>query len=76
MSSSGRQETLVALPSPRTGGLAGRPGVAVPSAAGVFVAGDWVGERGLLLDAALASAESAATAAAGLVDDRAGCEVS
>jgi phytoene dehydrogenase-like protein len=51
------------VPSPVTGGLAGRPGVAVPGRAGAFVAGDWVGRRGLLADAALASAEEAASAA-------------
>lgn len=42
------------------GGLAGRPDVMVPDAAGVLVAGDWVGQEGMLLDAALASAKRAA----------------
>jgi phytoene dehydrogenase-like protein len=54
-----------ALPQAATGGLAGRPDVAVAGAPGVFVAGDWVDDRGLLLDAALASAEVAAQGAVG-----------
>lgn len=46
-------------PEPDTG-FAGRPGPAVPDCPGVFVAGDWVGPRGLLADAALASGRDAA----------------
>jgi phytoene dehydrogenase-like protein len=42
------------------GGLVGRPGPRVPSLAGVFVAGDWVGPQGMLADAAVASAREAA----------------
>ncbi len=42
------------------GGKPGRPGPAVPGVAGLFVAGDWVGPEGMLADAALASARSAA----------------
>jgi len=42
----------------RTGAV--RPGPAVPGADGLYVVGDWVGARGMLLDASLASAESAA----------------
>lgn len=42
------------------GGRAGRPGPAVPGVTGLFVAGDWVGPEGMLADAALASARSAA----------------
>lgn len=49
------------------GGLAGRPGVAVAGAEGLFVAGDWVGAEGLLLDAALSSAKQAAAACAALL---------
>lgn len=45
------------------GGLAGRPGVAVPGNPGVFVAGDWVGDEGLLADAAVASGRAAAKSA-------------
>ena len=44
-------------PRPERGGLAGRARVEVGE--GVCLAGDWVGEVGLLLDASLASAEAA-----------------
>jgi hypothetical protein len=47
----------------RLGGLTGRPSVNDSRIAGVFLAGDWVGPRGHLLDAALASAEDAAARA-------------
>jgi phytoene dehydrogenase-like protein len=57
-----------ALPTPATGGLAGRPGVADTGLDGVFVAGDWVGPVGHLADAALASGEAAGRQAAALVD--------
>jgi phytoene dehydrogenase-like protein len=42
------------------GGLAGRPGPAVPGCDNLYVAGDWVGPEGMLADAALASARQAA----------------
>jgi phytoene dehydrogenase-like protein len=42
------------------GGLAGRPGPAVPEVRNLYVAGDWVGPEGMLADATLASAELAA----------------
>jgi phytoene dehydrogenase-like protein len=48
-----------ALVTAAGGGLAGRPGPAVP-VAGLFVAGDWVGREGLLFDASAASAAEAA----------------
>lgn len=44
------------------GGLAGRPGPAVPDVPGLYVAGDWVGQTGMLADAALTSARAAADA--------------
>ena len=44
------------------GGLAGRPGVNAPGQPGAFVAGDWVGARGWLADAALDSGKQAAAA--------------
>ena len=47
------------LPLASTGGLAGRPGVAVPGRQGAFVAGDWVGGVGQLADASLASGSAA-----------------
>jgi phytoene dehydrogenase-like protein len=47
------------LPTTATGGLAGRPAVAVDTVPGVFLAGDWVGPEGLLLDAVASSAVEA-----------------
>lgn len=41
-----------------------RPGVALPDAPGVFIAGDWVGEEGMISDASAASAIEAARAIA------------
>ncbi len=52
-----------ALAVARTGGLRGRIGVADSGVPGVYLAGDWVGARGHLLDAVVASAEEAATRA-------------
>ena len=52
------------LPHPATGGLAGRPAVAVPEHPGVLLAGDWVGPTGLLLDAVASSAVEAGRLAA------------
>jgi phytoene dehydrogenase-like protein len=52
-----------ALPQPATGGLAGRPACGATGSDGVFLAGDWVGQRGLLAEASLASAREAARAA-------------
>jgi hypothetical protein len=49
---------------PERGGLAGRPGAAVPGLDGVLVAGDWVGPVGHLTDAALVSGEAAGRRAA------------
>jgi phytoene dehydrogenase-like protein len=53
-----------ALPRADRGGLAGRPGPALAGHPGLFLAGDWVGDRGLLADAALASGRRAGLAAA------------
>jgi phytoene dehydrogenase-like protein len=49
-----------ALPSAAQGGLAGRPGPAVPGSERLFVVGDWVGREGMLADASFASAKRAA----------------
>jgi phytoene dehydrogenase-like protein len=49
-----------AMPLARVGGARGRPGPEVTDVPGLFVVGDWVGEEGLLVDAALASAKQAA----------------
>lgn len=61
-------------PTAAGGGLAGRPLVQVPGATGLFLAGDWVGDVGMLADAAVASgvragrsAAAAATAGGGSV---------
>lgn len=54
-------------PKAATGGLAGRPEVAVPGLDGVFVAGDWVGPAGVLADASVASGRAAGAAAAAIV---------
>ncbi len=55
--------TVSAIATAASGGLAGRPPVAVPDRDGVFVVGDWVGPTGHLADAVLASARTAADAA-------------
>ncbi len=56
-----RMVPVSAIPSPAAGGLAGRP--AVERGDGLYVAGDWVGPEGWLVDAALASGAAAAAAA-------------
>jgi len=43
------------------GGAEGRPGSEITDVPGLYVAGDWVGGDGLLVDASLASARQAAT---------------
>lgn len=55
-----------ALPTAEMGGLAGRPAVSVAGMPRVFLAGDWVGGRGMLADASVASGEEAAERAATL----------
>lgn len=50
------------IPDFRRGGLAGRPPVVSREIPGVFFAGDWVGDEGMLADAAFASARTAAQA--------------
>jgi len=44
------------------GGLAGRPAGTSADVPNVYFAGDWVGPRGFLIDASLASAREAARA--------------
>jgi hypothetical protein len=58
-----RMRVAHGMPRAASGGLAGRPTVAVPGRPGLFVAGDWVGDTGLLSDAAAASGAAAAVAA-------------
>jgi phytoene dehydrogenase-like protein len=49
-----------ALPLARLDGTRGRPNPEVKDVPGLFIAGDWVGTEGLLVDAALSSAREAA----------------
>lgn len=49
-----------ALVTAAQGGTKGRPGPQVPGLDNFYVAGDWVGAEGMLLDASLASAHHAA----------------
>jgi phytoene dehydrogenase-like protein len=55
-----RMVVMEAIATGAQGGLAGRPGPAVPGYDNLYVAGDWVGPTGMLADAALASARQAA----------------
>ena len=55
-----RMTAAQALATAAQGGLAGRPGPAVPGLPGLYVAGDWVGSEGQLADASFASAKRAA----------------
>jgi phytoene dehydrogenase-like protein len=55
-----RIEAVGALPTARDGGLAGRPGLRVPGLDNLYLAGDWVGPEGFLVDASMASAQRAA----------------
>ena len=56
------------MPVAANGGLPGRPSVVVGGQPGLFLAGDWVGGRGLLADAAAASAVDAVGAVVARVD--------
>jgi phytoene dehydrogenase-like protein len=51
-----------ALPLAARGGFAGRPDAAVRGLAGLYLAGDWVGAEGFLVDASAASARQAVRA--------------
>jgi hypothetical protein len=59
-----RMVVIPAVPSPASGGLAGRHPVGVPDRPGISVCGDWVGPVGLLADAALCSGVTAGRRAA------------
>ena len=52
-----------AVVSSKRGGMDGRPGPAVAGVTNLFIAGDWVGPEGMLVDASLASARQAARVA-------------
>ncbi|HET9196866.1 MAG TPA: FAD-dependent oxidoreductase [Solirubrobacterales bacterium] len=56
-----RMVAVSAIPTPAGGGLPGRP--AIDRGDGLYLAGDWVGGEGWLVDAALASGAAAAAAA-------------
>lgn len=56
-----RMTVVGALATAALGGLLGRPAVTDTGIANVFLAGDWVGPHGHLLDASLASADDAAS---------------
>jgi phytoene dehydrogenase-like protein len=55
-----RIEAVGALPTAREGGFAGRPGPRVPGLDNIYLAADWVGPEGFLVDASMASARSSA----------------
>lgn len=52
------------IPLARNGGLKGRPAVANEGRLRLFLAGDWVGDTGMLADAAIASGDKAGSLAA------------
>jgi phytoene dehydrogenase-like protein len=55
-----RIEAVGALPTASSGGFAGRPDTEVPGVDNLYLAGDWVGPEGFLVDASMASARGAA----------------
>jgi phytoene dehydrogenase-like protein len=56
-----RMVAVSAIPTPAGGGLAGRP--EVERGKGLYLAGDWIGPEGWLVDAAISSGAAAAAAA-------------
>lgn len=54
-----RINAVGALPLAKTGGFGGRPKAIVPQVAGLYLAGDWIGDEGFLIDASFASARQA-----------------
>ena|SRR5215216_377612 len=55
-----RIEAVGTLPTAREGGFSGRPGSRVTGLDNLYLAGDWVGPEGFLIDASMASARRAA----------------
>ena len=66
-----RMTVVSSIATASSGGLRGRPSVPADRAGGVFLAGDWVGARGHLADAAICSGHEAALAALRHVESRA-----
>jgi glycine/D-amino acid oxidase-like deaminating enzyme len=66
---------MSSIPLAETGGMSGRPGIVVPYAEGLFIAGDWVGSVGLLADAAAGSGRAAGEAAAFIARHQPGTRV-
>jgi phytoene dehydrogenase-like protein len=69
-----RIEAVGTLPTAASGGFAGRPSIQAPGLAQLYLAGDWVGPEGFLVDASMASARQVAqlvrqTVTAGRVGD-------
>jgi phytoene dehydrogenase-like protein len=62
-----RIEAVGALPTASGGGFAGRPDTEVPGVDNLYLAGDWVGPEGFLVDASVASARRAARRATRLL---------
>jgi phytoene dehydrogenase-like protein len=60
-----RIESVGALPTAARGGFSGRPEHRVPGIEGLYLAGDWVGPEGFLVDASVASARRTAELLAG-----------
>lgn len=65
-----RMPAVSAIATAAAGGLRGRPRSVVGDRPGVFIVGDWVGPRGHLLDAVLASAHDAALGAISYLERR------
>ena len=55
-----RIEAAGTLPTAKEGGFAGRPDCRVPGIGDLYLAGDWVGPEGFLVDASMASARRTA----------------
>jgi phytoene dehydrogenase-like protein len=55
-----RIEAVGTLPTGSGGGFAGRPGPQVPGLTNLYLAGDWIGPEGFLVDASMASARRVA----------------
>jgi hypothetical protein len=55
-----RIEAASALPLAKDGGFVSRPGSQVSGIANLYLAGDWVGPEGFLVDASMASARQVA----------------